>query len=293
MSDTGAEDQAAPAGPGTVTRPGRMLAEARMAKGLTLAEVAAQLKLSPSQVAALEADDYGSLPGPVFVRGFIRNYARLLEQDPEQLSGGLDLPNASAPATAALPLSRDIPFPPRKTGSWRPYAAVLLVAVLLATAYEIFYAEPPEVLVSAPPSPAAPAERLAESVNAGRTAELPAGTAGAADVATNSATPETPAAEPGARDERPEPQGQAAPLAAGMAEVHFVFDAASWVEVRDRGERILLSQLNAAGTEQRVTGRPPLSVVVGNAKDVQMTYNGKPFDLAPHTRVEVARFVLE
>ena len=92
MSDSAADDIAISAGKGAASRPGRVLADARVAKGMTLAEVAAQLKLSPSQVTALEADDYASLPGPVFVRGFIRNYARLLEQDAEQLSGSVDLP---------------------------------------------------------------------------------------------------------------------------------------------------------------------------------------------------------
>ena len=72
-----------------------------------------------------------------------------------------------------------------------------------------------------------------------------------------------------------------------------MFEIPSWVEVRDRNDRVLFSQLNPPGTEQQVQGRLPLSVVVGNARGVRLTYNGQPFDLAPHTRVEVARFTLE
>ena len=63
--------------------------------------------------------------------------------------------------------------------------------------------------------------------------------------------------------------------------------------MRDRNERILFSQLNPAGTEQRVQGRPPFSLVVGNARGVRLSYNGRAIDLAPHTRVEVARLTLE
>jgi cytoskeleton protein RodZ len=42
-----------------------------------------------------------------------------------------------------------------------------------------------------------------------------------------------------------------------------------------------------------VQGRAPLQVVVGNAHAVQVTYKGRLVDLAPHTRVDVARLVLE
>jgi len=290
MSDTAADDSAVSPVAGPTPRPGRMLAEARVAKGLTLAEVAAQLKLSPSQVTALEADDYGSLPGPVFVRGFIRNYARLLDQNPEQISGNLNLPLASAPVAAAIPMSREIPFPVQKSRTWLPYAAFLVIAAVLVTVYEVFYASPPEVVVSAPHPSAEPVASVAEPMAEKKSEEMPAASADGAEAVATGGTQAMPIAEPALPKE-----GSATPVPAptGVAEVHFVFDAASWVEVRDRSERVLLSQLNAAGTEQRVAGRPPLSVVVGNARDVRMMFNGKPFDLVPHTRVEVARFTLE
>ncbi len=290
MSDSAADDIAISAGKGAASRPGRVLADARVAKGMTLAEVAAQLKLSPSQVTALEADDYASLPGPVFVRGFIRNYARLLEQDAEQLSGSVDLPPVSASAATAIPLSRNIPFPVQKSGSWIPYALVLLAVIGLAAAYEFFYAAPPEVVVSAPQLPAPSTPIIAEVVNGIIPVQAPSETAEIAETAVLAAPPETTVVESAIAEK---PSATPAPAPAGMAEVHIVFSATSWVEVRDRSERILLSQLNAAGTEQRLVGRPPLSVVVGNARDVRLTFKGKPFDLVPHTRVEVARFILE
>jgi cytoskeleton protein RodZ len=290
MSDTAADDSAVSPVAGPTPRPGRMLAEARVAKGLSLAEVAAQLKLSPSQVTALEADDYGSLPGPVFVRGFIRNYARLLDQNPEQISGSLSLPLASAPAAAAIPVSRDIPFPTQKSRTWLPYAAVLVIAAGLVTVYEIFYASPPEVVVSAPQPPAGSVASVAETVAEKKPEEVPAASVDSVEAVATGGAQDMPVTEPALPKEG---SATSVPTPVGVSEVHFVFDAASWVEVRDRSERVLLSQLNAAGTEQRVSGRPPLSVVVGNARDVRMTVNGKPFDLVPHTRVEVARFTLE
>src|SRR5690606_22305805 len=47
--------------------------------------------------------------------------------------------------------------------------------------------------------------------------------------------------------------------------LRFRFTEPSWVEVRDRSGQIVFSQLNAAGSEQAVEGRPPFALVVGNA----------------------------
>ena len=57
---------------------GARLRDARMAAGLSIDAVAQQLKLAPRQVQALEDDDFAQLPGRTFVRGFMRNYARLV-----------------------------------------------------------------------------------------------------------------------------------------------------------------------------------------------------------------------
>lgn len=263
-----------------VPRPGQALAEARAARNLSVADVALQLKLSVSQIVALEADAYDKLPGPVFVRGFVRNYARLLELDADALADTVDLPQVSRPASAAVPQSRNIPFPERRPANWRPYALVLAMLIGAVVLFELYFSAPPVMMVSAvspqpvsvpatPAPPAAPVDPLSQ-------APSPAEPAAPALAPAESATPQAPAAK-----------------TAGTAELRFVFEIPSWVEVRDRNDRVLFSQLNPPGTEQQVQGRLPLSVVVGNARGVRLTYNGQPFDLAPHTRVEVARFTLE
>jgi len=57
--------------------------------------------------------------------------------------------------------------------------------------------------------------------------------------------------------------------------------------------RVILSQINEAGTEQRVEGKPPLRVVIGNASGVSIDYKGKPVDLkAATTPDNVARITL-
>ncbi len=65
--------------------PGSRLRQARLSKGLEMSRVAAQLHLSDAMVEALEKDDYDSLPSPVFVRGYLKNYTRLLGIDSQSV----------------------------------------------------------------------------------------------------------------------------------------------------------------------------------------------------------------
>jgi cytoskeleton protein RodZ len=94
----------------------------------------------------------------------------------------------------------------------------------------------------------------------------------------------TPAAVPAAAPAAPVP---------GVAEIKLDFDDESWVEIKDGTGAVIFSRLNPAGAEQLVSGEPPLDLVIGNARSVRLTYRSKPVDLAPHTRVDVARVRLE
>ena len=279
--------------------PGRLLCETREAQNLSVADVARQLKLSVHQVEALEAGDFQRLPGPVFVRGFVRNYARLLKLDAEPLVSSVVASLPREEPRSAAPPSQEIPFPTAAPRRWRGYAAALVAIVAALAAYE-FLPGGPETAVTHPvavsPPPAAqtpPSEAQQGNPLASESAPLvpppshqpdpQAGTAGAADGAQGASLA---AAQGAARDDDTAP-------GPGERQVRMVFDAESWVEIRDRSGRSIFSRLNRPGTEQRVNGRPPLAVIVGNAHGVRLTYDERPVNLALHTKVDVARLTLE
>jgi cytoskeleton protein RodZ len=280
--------------------PGKLLAAAREAQNLSVAEVARQLKLTVHQVEGLETGEYERLPGPVFVRGFIRNYARFVKLDPEQLvnSAAKSLPHQESRPPA--PPSQDIPFPTVAPRRWPKYAAAIAAAVAALSAYEFYFSEPPTAgtsSVTVPPPTAAPAPQpsapaVAESAPAttgapsqgGRTESPPARAPAGAAASGQDAPPVA---------SRIALQDKEALSQHGVREVRMVFDQESWVEIRDRNGKAIFSQLNHRGTEQRVNGRPPLSVIVGNARGVRLTYDDQPVDLARHTKIDVARFHLE
>ena len=58
---------------------GRRLSAARESAGLSLSDVAAKLNLGGAVISALESGDFDAVGAPVFVRGHLKSYARLLK----------------------------------------------------------------------------------------------------------------------------------------------------------------------------------------------------------------------
>ena len=63
----------------TQVKPGAQLANTRAQKSLTAEYVAGKLHLRVRVIQLLEADDYQNMPEPVFIKGYLRAYAKLLD----------------------------------------------------------------------------------------------------------------------------------------------------------------------------------------------------------------------
>ena len=137
---------------------GERLVAAREGRGIDLFRAERETKIRRAYLAALERGDYASLPGAVYVRGFLRNYAQYLGLDPEEAVAQW---HHDAPAYAPEP-AIVMPRPlvaPRKglvLGSGVVVAAVVTVVVLAILAYIGFqlvrFAEPPPLSVVQPPN---------------------------------------------------------------------------------------------------------------------------------------------
>ena len=79
------------------------------------------------------------------------------------------------------------------------------------------------------------------------------------------------------------------------AALRLVFGDESWVEIKDKDDKVLLSQVNPSGSELRMNGQSPFALVIGRAASVRLYYRGKQIDLTPHINAatEVARLTLE
>jgi cytoskeleton protein RodZ len=295
------ESGAAPAEGGGAA--GAALLKERRRQGLSLGDISRQLKLSVRQVEALERDDYSAYKGPVFIHGFIRNYAKLLGLDPEPLIRATDLmlnPPA-VPTVAVQEVERPQPAPAqrRKARFWPAAAVVFLVVIVFS-----FYfggRRVPDVARNAPT--AASGDDTASSPKAATETKTGAGPkarsetrAGIESAAKPAAKPETKTQAKAESVERRAPPETGAALAGGSdgrVTVRMIFDQDSWVEIKDRAGNTIFGQLNPAGSRRSVSGEPPLAVVVGNAAGVRLFQGDKSIDLGPHTRVDVARLTLE
>jgi cytoskeleton protein RodZ len=81
--------------------------------------------------------------------------------------------------------------------------------------------------------------------------------------------------------------------AAAAPEILMSFDGPCWVDVRDSERQYKLFGEMKKGDRQTLEGKPPYSVILGNAAAVQITIDGKAFDLDTVTRGNVARFTLD
>jgi cytoskeleton protein RodZ len=306
---------------------GKALAEARQAQGLTLADVAQQLKFMPRQIESLEAERFELLPGPTIARGMVRTYARFLKIDPEPLlqsmTGRVDAPDATPQLAARF--SQPVPFSDHGRRSTVLYLA--LSAGVLAIAGAVVYewrhdrmAAPSSVAAAdVPASKAARGERKSERAvtpsvaivepqaepvpepmiptPAPQAAPKPAPQAAPKPIP--QATPKpAPQAAPSLPQESMQPKVAAVDPAApkpssGPNRLVLRFEQDAWAEVTDAAGRNLVSSLNPAGTERVVRGTPPFNLVIGNAQHVKITYNNREVDLQPYVKVEVARFTIK
>jgi cytoskeleton protein RodZ len=240
---------------------------------LSIGDVSRHLKLSVRQVEALENDEFEVFGGPVFVHGFLRNYAKLLGLASEDLIKAADrtlMPQGStengAGGEAAANESQ-----PKSLIPLFLMAAILIFGVLgwmLGREDE-------------PPVETASTEDYVTSV--APTADSRDQSAALTEPGAELPPPGEPVAE---QANRPVPD-----VAPGV--MRLAFDEESWVEVTDRDGEVILSDLGEQGTMRTLRGLPPLAVVIGNAPGVILTYNDQVVDLVPYTRADVARLTLE
>lgn len=243
---------------------GQRLRQAREAAGLAIADVSARLKVPTRIIQALEEGDYARIGAPVFVRGHLRSYSRLLglPTEPIQAASGV----APIEPTTLVPRTRT-PMLQRladQVGGRLVYVvitALLILPVWVATRSHLDSQQ------------AAPLD-------------LPAG-----QLATDTT------AGPSARSALRKPATVVASMAslparnsANALELHFSAD--SWVQIRARDGAMIEQALVKAGESRSYPAGDVGSVVLGNAADVQLQVNGSQQDLTPYMRANVARFAV-
>jgi len=308
--------------------PGQLLAEAREARGWSVHELALRLKFAPRQLQALEADAYGALPGVAIVRGMVRSYAKAVGLDPKPLMTALDERLGGDNLTMSVADMR-VPIKEKKSGSMLYIVLSLAVAVALgavviewamrtrtktpaeaqsevetpadaADPFETPDVAPPAAVHSAatPDAPAAaPSAPAPQPSSVAETKAEPVEPAPAAKPVRPAPAPRTPAAASqraeSAVDAADEDSAALSSNAGSLKRLYLEFGDESWVEVRDAQGRLLMAHLAQPGATHTLGGKPPFSVVIGNASSASLRYGDREIDLRPYTHGEVARLKVE
>lgn len=278
--------------------PGERLRAARTAAGLTLQAVADDLHLPVDVLEALERDDYAKMPGRVFVRGYLRKYARLVDLPADALLATFDahvpVEDVAVPSLHTVVSARQIRSQARSSHSAVravTWIVVLVLAALLLTWWQGYLQWPVDAMRSGdvqgettvivlPGDTVSPAMQrdVAPLLQEEKAAPAPAA--------------DRPLAQaPAAQVPAPAP-AEPAPAAPAPAVV-LELGARSWVEVLDSSGTFKLNGTFEKGFRKTFEGQPPYRISIGNLNAARLSVAGKAVDLQPHFNGRLVRLTLD
>ncbi len=234
---------------------GQRLRQAREYAGWSLEQASAQSHMPIRALTALESGDWSKLGAPVFVRGQLRSYARLLGVDADALLAEADI----APVRPVELITREY------TPGWERFfnqvgSKIVYVVMTLGLAIPVY--------MVATRSPVPEQSQQAAQIEAARGTEL---------------MPKK--REPVAASLAPLPKPASAALS-------FEFDGESWVQFYAPDGSTLEKGLMKAGDRRQFTAGQLGRAVVGNVSDVRVQHAGQPVDMTPWLKSNVARFAV-
>ena len=241
---------------------GERLKQAREAAGLSIDDVAARLHMPARVVRSLEAEDWSRLGAPVFVRGQVRSYSRLVGLTTAPMMAAIDI----GPVEPSHLVSRT--HTPRAQW-WAEQIGRRLVYIVLTLSLAV-------------PAWVATSQHLSGASNNAAPLDIPA----TADVN----VPPAPVA-------RRTVMASMAPVTAASVEAPVTgivirTHAETWLDAVAANGASIEKGLLPAGIERSFEPRQLARLTIGNASAVDVKHNGQQVDLAPFTRTNVARFTV-
>ncbi|HEY4250636.1 MAG TPA: RodZ domain-containing protein [Roseomonas sp.] len=278
-------------------RLGEELREARMALGVSVADMAEQIRIRRVYLQALEEGRLQDLPGRAYVVGFLRNYSAALGLDTDEVLRRFR--EVSEPGPRA-----NLIFPEPVPNRGVPAGAVMLAGAVLAVGAYVFWynwsSGGPRIVDGVPPLPprleqaadeiaprptpapsgqvatVAPApDAPAAAVTRGLTppGSLPPATAPGGSAATPAPQPASPAA-PVSPPAAAAPQPAAPPPGDG-SRIMLRGRGEAWIQLRDtRANRVLVDRVLRAGETFAVPAQEGLTLTTGRADAMELLVDG-------------------
>jgi cytoskeleton protein RodZ len=294
------------------SRVGAVLRQLRDKRNLSVQDIAGQMRLDPRLVQALEDDNYRVFAADTYIRGYLRNYAKLLGVNGDELISLYQ--NDAPPPPEIIP---DVKNANQVSSSDRPVKAFsYLITFILVLLLFIWWRQSDLTIYyrnlgfSSPDATTAPAASVPKDsgneilqVMPDNTAFIPVDQSAPPEILNAAATsPETGSLAPpvaSATAPMQPPESLVVPATGledmampGPDTVYIKLMADCWIHVRDRFDKEVYQNLARTGEELRLTGFAPFQVELGNAQGVIVEFNNRPYDPAPVTARGIARFTL-
>ncbi|WP_448551664.1 RodZ domain-containing protein [Thalassotalea montiporae] len=305
-----------------VIGPGQMLAEARVAMGLSQQQVAEQLNFRPALVNEIEQEIFDSKLPDTFNRGYLKNYAKLVGVDEQDVLASYEMLGVAAKQRTELQSFSKI-TEKEAQHSRLMWISYLILAALIASTVLYYLQDASNNALTIEPQPTNSDSSKTQNTNqaAGLTADNqnpesttlePAATepkasnnqlvSKVAEPVNEELAPETPLTVPQATVQ-PSVQAKPIELAQANAEVAqapiaepvkvvFSFAGDCWVNIYDgAGERIAWG-IKKAGYVMELNGVAPFKVTVGKPELVAIDFNGESIDMSKYNVGNIAKFTL-
>lgn len=306
------------ANPQAESFPGSEFATAREALGLELESLARELHLPVATLQAIEQGELQGLGGAVFVRGYVRSYAKRLKLDPNRYvalcDSCLGVRDKAAPVRVVGTVSTT---PARQSRSLVRLGSMVFIIAIIGVViwwWQTQYSIDSVLSVETDTT-------VAVDTADGNTLILPAiedddpvleseplSTSAASDAVAGEAMPLEPQPSTELIPEFESPEPVTAPADSAVPEeaerqadaepttapgLRLVLSEDSWLSIKDGNGGSLYNGIASAGSDLSFDGVAPLSVVIGRASAVsRIEYAGKPVDLSAVSDKNVARLTL-
>lgn len=306
MSETHDEPVLASSSPSV----GDRLKQAREAKKYTVAEVAAQLRLTKDIVIYLENQQWDKLHGRTYARGYFASYVKFLGLPFDEMLAVFNLEYSAKEPDLNLLHNRhaedDRAFP------WLSMGLILMVILVSWLAYQQWSnTQLQQQSTLSQPEPAAdePDDDFSDSIveplqNTPLTQEEtesadsrilaePQMAVSTMDVGRdtlsdlNDAERISPSAEVIEESQSVSPEE-----AATASTLRVSFSGECWVEITNADAKVLVSKVMQASESLELSSDQPLNILLGRANVAQVIFNNKPVDLEPYKQGDVARLTL-
>ena len=249
---------------------GALLKTKRTEKNIAIGEVAERLKFSAKQIESLESGDYKGLPEPIFVKGFIKTYARFLGLDADQITALLNeaFPSqvTAVTSTPAAESQNGLNFQDqKKSKSFPKWLPLLVVAAAVVGAVYLWQSKSSEQT----------RQQEKSTLEVGDVAQPQLATDNVQVVPMNAS-----AASANTPVNASAPMAASAAVASGGIQIKVRYR--SNLIVTDADGTPLHSGIVASNSSHEFKGKAPYQVRIGYATGSEISFNGQPVDIKNH-----------